>query len=289
MVDVECGDWWEPSAAPEATTEGSSATSAAAGAEAEEPKSQQKKGKRGKQNDGEAKPAKAAKKSREKKRRQQRAAKANTACAERAELVQTGNEGAMKVLWEAFTSTMAETLSDIEMDVLRPQVGHFKQPVSFNGKYGEGHQFGDFLAASLGLKKGATIKMPSSPGSCSVLVVCGGALRCIELINSIKTANITQRGSLAKLFAKHMKLKEQTEMMKSRVVSIAVGTPARVKALLDAEAFSLENTLVCVDATFQDSKARTMFQLKEINLALCQLLQTHILPALFEGTNICLY
>lgn len=39
-------------------------------------------------------------------------------------------------------------------------------------------------------------------------------------------------GVVAKLFAKHMKANEQAEFLKSKKVSIAVGTPARVGRLL---------------------------------------------------------
>lgn len=61
-------------------------------------------------------------------------------------------------------------------------------------------------------------------------------------------------GTVAKLFAKHMKAKEQADFLKKTKVSIAVGTPARVGKLLADGALQVDkSTIVLLDLGHKDT------------------------------------
>jgi protein CMS1 len=48
----------------------------------------------------------------------------------------------------------------------------------------------------------------------------------------------TKDATVAKLFAKHIKLQDSAKFLKSTRTGIAVGTPQRLKALMDDGSFS---------------------------------------------------
>ncbi len=61
---------------------------------------------------------------------------------------------------------------------------------------------------------------------------------------------------MAKLFAKHIKVGEQEELLKGQVVGVGAGTPARLKALADSGALRLDRlSLVVLDVSL-DAKQR---------------------------------
>ena len=116
-----------------------------------------------------------------------------------------------------------------------------------------------------------------APGS--VLVLCSSAVRCVEVIRALKA---TLRCSVAKLFAKHLKLAEQLEELKELTPAVMVGTAHRSAQLLGAthtgalRASALR--LVLVDGT-PDAKAFTMLTQPESSAALRDLMETHLLTS----------
>ena len=81
-------------------------------------------------------------------------------------------------------------------------------------------------------------------GSPLVLIITAGAARSAEIV---KSESVYRRCKIAKLFAKHFKVEEQVEMLRESH-PIAIGTPNRLKKLLDIGALSLASTkLVIVD------------------------------------------
>ena len=114
-----------------------------------------------------------------------------------------------------------------------------------------------------------------APGS--VLVLCSSAVRCVEVIRALKA---TLRCTVAKLFAKHLKLAAQLEELKALTPAVMVGTAHRAAQLLAAthkgalRASALR--LVLVDAT-PDAKAFTMLTQPEASAALRELLEAHLL------------
>lgn len=74
------------------------------------------------------------------------------------------------------------------------------------------------------------------------------------------------KAEVAKLFAKHFKLSEHIDYVKKTRINIAVGTPGRIKALIEAEdgVLKLEKLrYLVIDANYTDGKKRTIFDIPE--------------------------
>lgn len=109
-----------------------------------------------------------------------------------------------------------------------------------------------------------------------LLVVCSSAIRATQIIKSMCAKLI--KCKIAKLFAKHFKVEEQMEMLSKEYFPIALGTPNRLRKLIEVGALSLRRAaLVLVDVT-PDSKQFTVLTLKEVNNDFYRLMYDHVLP-----------
>lgn len=118
--------------------------------------------------------------------------------------------------------------------------------------------------------------MPTNtPGSPHTLVLSPAALRVADLTR-YAPSNLTSRAlkkfqthgktEIAKLFARHFKLTEHITYVKKTNMNIAVGTPGRIRALVDAEDGVLKLgklRYLVVDANYIDGKRRTIFDIPE--------------------------
>ena len=112
-------------------------------------------------------------------------------------------------------------------------------------------------------------------GSPFVVIVCASALRATKIIKSLSTHKHT-RCKVAKLFAKHIKIAEQIEMLAAETYPIAIGTPNRLTKLLGLGALHLQNTrLVLVDVT-EDVKSMTILSMNGVREDLSTLLDSYI-------------
>jgi protein CMS1 len=71
---------------------------------------------------------------------------------------------------------------------------------------------------------------------------------------------------IAKLFARHFKLSQHISYVKKTNIDIAVGTPGRIRALVEAEdgVLKLEKLrYFVIDANYTDGKKRTIFDIPE--------------------------
>ncbi|ORX35253.1 U3-containing 90S pre-ribosomal complex subunit-domain containing protein [Kockovaella imperatae] len=100
---------------------------------------------------------------------------------------------------------------------------------------------------------------PSTP---RVIVLSLSGLRCADVVREVKS--IPGHGEVAKLFAKHLKYEDQVNYLAKTRTMVAVGTPARVGRLLAEGALKItKNTVILLDASFHDSKKRTLLTLPE--------------------------
>jgi protein CMS1 len=86
------------------------------------------------------------------------------------------------------------------------------------------------------------------------------------VFRALRKYRIHGKGDIAKLFARHFKLSEHLEYVKKTRISIAVGTPGRLKALVESEEGQLRlNKLkyLVIDANYVDGKKRTIFDIPE--------------------------
>lgn len=150
------------------------------------------------------------------------------------------------------------------------------------------------------------------PGAPLVLVVTGNAQRAADLARALRSVRAsgddgaeqptkrrktsTQRAeaasprpAVAKLFARHFKVDEQVKWLKTQAAPLAVGTPHRIKQLVDRNALSLEHTAAIVlDHTWTDAKNRTIFDTPETRAGVVEMLaQANVLAALKRADHPC--
>ncbi|OQR83324.1 ubiquitin-specific protease [Achlya hypogyna] len=130
--------------------------------------------------------------------------------------------------------------------------------------------------------KGKGIKDKSSP---ILLIVCSSALRAVEIGKAIAGFKC----HVAKLFGKHLKLEEQVENLK-RWHPIAIGTPGRIKTLLEMKGLSLECTTHVVVDMHRDSKNMSILELKDTSKDMIDCIRDSMLPRLTTNKlSIALY
>ncbi|KAL8914163.1 MAG: hypothetical protein Q9171_001158 [Xanthocarpia ochracea] len=113
---------------------------------------------------------------------------------------------------------------------------------------------------------------PMQPGSPHTLVLTGAALRAAELSRVLRKFQ-KKDATVAKLFAKHIKLQDATAFVKKTRINIGVGTPSRIIDLIAEGALRLETLeRVVIDCSFLDRKKRNIFDMKETQQPLMQLL-----------------
>ncbi|XP_076206016.1 protein CMSS1 isoform X1 [Aptenodytes patagonicus] len=116
-----------------------------------------------------------------------------------------------------------------------------------------------------------------------MLVICSSALRSLELIKSMTAFKGDCR--VLKLFAKHIKIKEQMSMLEKGVFHIGVGTPGRVKALVEQDGLCLNSTkYMILDWNWRDQKLRRMMDIPEIKKETIDLLEMCIIKLCREGS-----
>jgi len=137
-------------------------------------------------------------------------------------------------------------------------------------------------------KKNRIQDAPKEKGRPHTLVIAGAGLRAADLTRSLRQFQ-TKESKVAKLFAKHIKLKEAIEEVKKTRMNIGVGTPQRVIDLLDdgmlgtnecvlvtnkrigaLSSIALER--IVIDASHIDQKKRGVLDMKETQAPLVQLL-----------------
>ncbi|KAI5283631.1 hypothetical protein KEM54_001976 [Ascosphaera aggregata] len=84
---------------------------------------------------------------------------------------------------------------------------------------------------------------------------------------------LTKDCAVAKLFAKHIKLKEAKSFVQNIRIGVGVGTPARINDLVAADCLKLNHLeRIVIDGSHLDQKRRGIFDMKEIFLPLISFL-----------------
>ncbi|ORY21419.1 U3-containing 90S pre-ribosomal complex subunit-domain containing protein [Naematelia encephala] len=116
------------------------------------------------------------------------------------------------------------------------------------------------LGSSSSKKKGKG--SGAANGTPRVIILSMSGQRCADVVRAVR--DVKRTGQVAKLFAKHFKLADQVTYLSKTNVSIAVGTPARVAKLVEQDALKItQDTIILLDASFLDSKKRTLLTLPE--------------------------
>lgn len=102
------------------------------------------------------------------------------------------------------------------------------------------------------------------------LIFCPSAIRCAQIYKKYRPSGI----KMVKLFAKHLKIKDQIEFLKTRPkVNVGVATPARLVQIisLDRELLNqLQNVIIDMS---KDKKELTILDIKETRRDLYKFLE----------------
>ncbi|KAF2752331.1 hypothetical protein M011DRAFT_435889 [Sporormia fimetaria CBS 119925] len=118
---------------------------------------------------------------------------------------------------------------------------------------------------------------PDKPtGAPHTIVVTSSGIRAADMYRALNEG-LPKQGvkklNVAKLFAKHIKLSEQVELLKKKKVDFGVGTPERLSALLDKKALNTANLKrVVIDVSYIDQKKRGILDMKDLHEPLVKLL-----------------
>ncbi|KAI1080550.1 U3-containing 90S pre-ribosomal complex subunit-domain containing protein [Whalleya microplaca] len=111
---------------------------------------------------------------------------------------------------------------------------------------------------------------PKQNGSPHTIIVTGAGLRAADVVRSVRKYQ-KKGNTVAKLFAKHIKLEESTQFLKKYRTGIAVGTPMRLDALVENGSLKLDSLeRLVIDASHIDQKKRGIMDMKETMLPLAQ-------------------
>ncbi|KAI9798533.1 MAG: hypothetical protein M1825_005314 [Sarcosagium campestre] len=126
---------------------------------------------------------------------------------------------------------------------------------------------------------------PKKKGHPHTIFITAAGLRAADLTRALRTFQ-TRDAAVAKLFAKHIKLKEALEYVKSTRMTIGVGTPMRLADLVDAEALSLDKVnRIVVDSSYIDIKKRGIFDMRETLLPLMAFLNRPALKDRYDAAS----
>lgn len=104
------------------------------------------------------------------------------------------------------------------------------------------------------------------------LVITSSGMRTADLYRELRIFQ-SDNAKVAKLIAKHMKLKENVKHMQENKIGIAISTPIRFKQLIDADAISIKNlSRLVIDGSYRDDKRNTIFMMDQVFQPLVSLL-----------------
>ncbi|XP_019382770.1 PREDICTED: protein CMSS1-like [Gavialis gangeticus] len=116
-----------------------------------------------------------------------------------------------------------------------------------------------------------------------MLILCSSALRSLELIKSMTAFKGDCK--VLKLFAKHIKIKDQMSLLEKGVTHLGVGTPARIKALVEQDGLSLNSLkYLILDWNWRDQKLRRMIDIPEVKKETIDLLEMGVIKLCQEGS-----
>lgn len=139
-----------------------------------------------------------------------------------------------------------------------------------------------FCLGASGAQAGAGNLQSIHPkGTPTLLLVSPAALGAIKLIKHCPAFHKACR--IAKLFAKHIKIQEQQELLLKSVVCIGAGTPNRIAKLADLEALRINNLKYIVLDTSLDAKQRTILDIPETRSDWWELFSKHLKSRLAKG------
>jgi len=149
--------------------------------------------------------------------------------------------------------------------------------ISINKNNLESDNFMDRLMCLISKKK---LKIKQQQKSPRAVILCLSARRCVAVLKDLAPLKLR----VAKLFPKGGTIDEQARQLESTVCGIAVGTPHRIKELIDRGSLSLlKNTQLFGLDTFENPKNFSVCTLPDTAPFVKRLLKEHVRPVCCGG------
>jgi len=194
-------------------------------------------------------------------------------------------EPTLEDMWKFFETELAKTLSDIEVNDIKPTTDEWflkeSQPINRDSITNFPTYLKNIVPTWSEDCEGLT--KSGSKGSPVMLIVTSSAVRAVELLRSTNPFK-GENCKTAKLFAKHFKLDEQSKNLREKVSHLAVGTPHRVVQLIENGSLKL-NMLktVVVDWSWKDVKMRGVTNMPMVKEQFVNLFQHHLFDRCRKG------
>ncbi|KAF8984953.1 hypothetical protein BGZ46_006440 [Entomortierella lignicola] len=118
-------------------------------------------------------------------------------------------------------------------------------------------------------------------GSPVVLIVSSSGIRAVDVVRALPL--FAEAAKVGKLFAKHLKVSEQTYFLKNTCTHICVGTPNRVEKLIADGSLRLDRLELVLLDCHKDAKKRTILDIQEIRVDLFKMLGLEVLEEKFRS------
>ncbi|KAH8703831.1 U3-containing 90S pre-ribosomal complex subunit-domain containing protein [Talaromyces proteolyticus] len=162
-------------------------------------------------------------------------------------------------------------LTAVELSDMSVPVHAFLDTTSFHNSRTLA-QLPEFLKAFDPNKGAALGEASEEKGSPHTLVVAAAGLRAADLVRALRSLQ-SKEATVAKLFAKHIKIDEAKQFLERARVNIGVGTPQRIIDLLEAGSLKTQELKrIVIDGSHIDQKKRGVFDMKEMFFPLLKLL-----------------
>lgn len=124
-----------------------------------------------------------------------------------------------------------------------------------------------FVAIRRGLRSFQSVlrEKVDESGCPRIIIICPGATRATIVRNSLRKI---LKCKIAKLFAKHFKIHDQIELLKTHH-AVVVGTPCRIHKLIELGALSLSHCLLILLDITKDKKKLNLLTISDIKRDLC--------------------
>lgn len=167
-------------------------------------------------------------------------------------------------------SRFGTDLSSVELVDLHVPAGAIRDSSSFDKGPRSLENLPTFLEAFASGGAAELGAAPKDKGAPHTIVVAGAGLRAADLTRALRKYQ-KKGNTVAKLFAKHIKMEEAVSFLQNNHTGVAVGTPVRLMDLLDNGALSVKNLKrIVVDASHIDQKKRGVMDMRETALPLAR-------------------
>ncbi|CAN0226847.1 unnamed protein product [Ectocarpus sp. 12 AP-2014] len=184
-------------------------------------------------------------------------------------------------LWARFCKVRGDLVTPLELDFPWITAGSLARVEGFGAH--TAMKLVGFIKASLpDWKKRIQNRNSNAPrGSPSVLIVCAGARRCVEVMKHLTAF----RCQVVKLFAKHLKIEEQKVMLRKGCFPLGVGTPGRMRALATAGSLRLDSSALVILDLEKNVKGRNVLDMEGVSGDTMAFLSDCIRPHLVSASS----